>query len=84
MTKEKLEQATLLAQKIDDMARIEGYIKDFKIGQIIMYSMNTNISGSSIDNSSVHGKFIIENMLDAGAYAAMTMRVAAENDLEKL
>lgn len=32
----------------------------------------------------IEDDFVIEKMIEAGIYAAMTARVAAENDLEKL
>lgn len=32
----------------------------------------------------IANEFVIEKMIEAGIYAAMTVRAAAENDLEKL
>lgn len=79
---EKFKEAWALVQKIEYAKGIEDRMRSLKISQVQLYSESCTSFGIYTGNE--YGQFIIEKMIEAGVYAAMTVRACAENDLEKL
>ena len=80
MTLQQLKEAKDLEQKASEMARIEDELRNAA-------KMKLGIRLTYFEDSSaflIGDKFIVQKMVEAGLVAAMTVRAAAENDLEKL
>lgn len=80
MTLQQLKEAKDLEQKASEMARIEDELRNaakMKLGIRLTYFEGSNAF-------LIGDKFIVQKMVEAGIVAAMTVRAAAENDLEKL
>lgn len=90
MNMKKLQEGSNLAETIQAMKEVEDTLRssDLDTVKYLLIIFNSNRFNSNRASISVSGnlagKFVIEKMLEAGIYAAMTVRAMAENNLEKL
>lgn len=80
MTLQQLKEANDLKQKASEMARIEEVLRSAAKRKLGIQMTDFEVSSYFL----IGNKFVIEKMVEAGLSAAMIVRVAAENDLEKL
>jgi hypothetical protein len=88
MTSEQLKQANALEQTVDRMKFVEDFLRGGKMDFLTFTRIRDSESPHRGDTMTMEidldSNFVIEKMIEAGIYAAMTVRAAAENDLEKL
>ena len=81
----KLQEGSKLAETILAMKEVEYSLRSSDLDSVTcLLIMRKDGHGSISVNEYLGGKFVVEKMFEAGIYAAMTVRAAAENDLEKL
>lgn len=85
MDMKKLQEGSKLAETILAMKEVEYSLRSSDLDNVTcLLIMRKDGHGSISVNEDLGGKFVVEKMFEAGIYAAMTVRGAAENDLEKL
>jgi hypothetical protein len=87
MTSEQLKKGNALEETVDRMKIIEDYLRSGKLDVIKFQKIadKSSVRGDTlVITTDMDSDFVIEKMIEAGIYAAMTVRAAAENDLEKL
>jgi hypothetical protein len=83
MNTEQVKQGAGLLSKIEAMMLIEDRLRSERIGRIQLFTEG-GASTSIYKHQNDGQAFVVEKMIEAGLYAAMTVRAMAENDLEKL
>jgi hypothetical protein len=87
MTSEQLKKGNALEETVDRMKIIEDYLRSGKLDVIKFQKIadKSSVRGDTlVITTDMDSDFVVEKMIEAGIYAAMTVRAAAENELEKL
>jgi hypothetical protein len=83
MNAEQVKSGAELVKKIEEMKFIEDMLGTERVVRIQIYLDDAPLF-TIYKNLADGGEFVIEKMIEAGLFAAMTVRAMAENDLEKL